>query len=127
MFKFGSQNGLGNSPLPAPIVDAVDRTGDIREPTKLLWPQTEYIKALCARVEFLHDKPALQQINEHVALIFKMYLNSQTGFWINQLDSQNRAIAAQIPVRVLYHVFLAFAEVSRVKTLKSSVLIGAAP
>ena len=127
MFKFGSQNGFVNSPLPAPIVDAVDRTSDVREPTKLLWPQTEYIKALCARVEFLHDKAALQQMNEHVALIFKMYLNSQTGFWINQLDSQNRAIAAQIPVRVLYHVFLAFAEVSRVKALKSSVLIGAAP
>jgi mannose/cellobiose epimerase-like protein (N-acyl-D-glucosamine 2-epimerase family) len=86
MFAFGSRNGLAGSSLPAPIIDAVDRTGDIREPTKLLWPQTEYVKALGARVEFLNDKTALQQMNQHVALIFKLYLNSQTGFWVNQLD-----------------------------------------
>ena len=48
-------------------------------------------------------------------LIFERYLDPNTGFWVNQLDRNNQSIAAEIPVRVLYHLFLAFAEVCRVK------------
>ena len=115
LFAFGSRHGFAD-PLPALAIDAVDPNGCPLESTKLLWPQTEYIKALIARSELLNDGRADHLLDSHLALIFERYLDPDTGFWVNQLDLNNRAIAAEIPVRVLYHLFLAFAEVCRVKS-----------
>ena len=118
LFSFGSRHGFAE-PLPAPAIDAVGPNGDRLESTRLLWPQTEYIKALIARSELLNDGSADQQLDSHLELIFERYLDPNTGFWVNQLDPDNRPIAAEIPVRVLYHLFLAFAEVCRVRGKRS--------
>ena len=118
LFSFGSRHGFAG-PLPAPAIDAVDPNGKPLESTRLLWPQTEYIKALIARSELLNDGNADQLLDSHLALIFDRYLDPNTGFWVNQLDPNNQVIAAEIPVRVLYHLFLAFAEVCRVKNKRT--------
>jgi mannose/cellobiose epimerase-like protein (N-acyl-D-glucosamine 2-epimerase family) len=75
------------------------------------------ISRLAAKSELLNDSRADHLLDSHLALIFEHYLDPNTGFWVNQLDPDNQAIMAEIPVRVLYHLFLAFAEVCRVRAV----------
>ena len=54
LFAFGSRFGIdleGN--LKGAVFDGVDAAGKLVADTKLMWPQTEYIKACVARAEWL--------------------------------------------------------------------------
>jgi len=115
---FGQAYGVVRSPEGWPMaLDGVDRQGAPVATTRLLWPQTEAIKAEVARIEFLGDAGARDRLDGHLAALFHYWLDAETGLWVNQLDAQNRPIPAALPVRVLYHVVLALAETARVARL----------
>ena len=115
LHRFAAARGIVRSPDGRPLVlDGVDRTGAPVAATRLLWPQTEAIKAEVARIEFLDDAGARQRRDSHLAALFHHWLDERTGLWVNQLDASNQPIRAEMPVRVLYHVFLALAETVRV-------------
>ncbi|GGF09962.1 hypothetical protein GCM10011611_14370 [Aliidongia dinghuensis] len=123
LHSFALAHGVAHSPEGWPlVVDGVDAEGTIVAPTRLLWPQTEAIKAEAARLEFLADAGARQRLDDHLAALFHYWLDPVTGLWVNQLDPSNRSIAAEVPVRVLYHVMLALAEAARVRALPNLVL-----
>jgi len=116
LHRFAVAHGTVRSPRGLPLVlDGVDALGHPVAPTRLLWPQTEAIKAEAARIEFLGDAAAAARLDGHLSALFGHWLDPATGLWINQLDAQNRPIRAALPVRVLYHVMLALAEVTRVR------------
>ena len=81
--------------------------------TKLLWPQTEYLKACVARAEWLNDDAARGAIRTHLALIAKSFMRPDGANWHNQLARDGKPINAPTPARVLYHLFMAVAEVDR--------------
>jgi mannose/cellobiose epimerase-like protein (N-acyl-D-glucosamine 2-epimerase family) len=115
LHRFALDYGQARSPEGWPMVlDAVDTRGAPVAPTRLLWPQTEAIKAEVARIEFLLDAEARPRLDGHLAALFHYWLDAETGIWVNQLDALDRPIAAEVPVRVLYHVMLALAETVRV-------------
>jgi mannose/cellobiose epimerase-like protein (N-acyl-D-glucosamine 2-epimerase family) len=91
----------------------VDATGTLVAGTKLLWPQTEYLKALVARAEFRQDNAARNAIPAHLALIAKSYMRPDGASWHNQLARDGTPITPTTPARVLYHLFLGIAEVDR--------------
>ncbi|MBN9438766.1 AGE family epimerase/isomerase [Bosea sp. (in: a-proteobacteria)] len=97
------------------VVNEVDPAGDVLNGAALLWPQTEYLKALVARVEFEGDADAAARLDRHVALMFQHFVDCESGLWVNQLDAGGRPIADRVPVRVLYHLVLALAEICRVR------------
>ena len=116
---FARTHGLARAAEGWPIVlDGIDAQGAPVAETRLLWPQTEAIKAEAARLEFLGDDGARARLDGHLAALFRYWLDADTGLWVNQLDAQNRPLAAEIPVRVLYHVMLALAETVRVTAIR---------
>ncbi|RXT52795.1 hypothetical protein B6S44_18800 [Bosea sp. Tri-44] len=95
------------------VVNEVDPTGRVRNGAALLWPQTEYLKALVARIEFEGDDDASVRLEQHLRLVFRHFVDAKSGLWINQLDDQGRPMSERVPVRVLYHLVLALADICR--------------
>lgn len=121
LYRFGLAQGVDRDPAYPPLVlDGVDPEGRIVAPTKLLWPQTEFIKALGARVEFLADEDAAASLPRHVELMFRHFVDARTGLWHNQLDRAGQPLPVSLPSRVLYHLFLCLAETLRVMPPRSA-------
>ncbi|WP_066468406.1 AGE family epimerase/isomerase [Bosea sp. WAO] len=97
------------------VVNEVDPAGRVLNGAALLWPQTEYLKALVARIEFEGDADAAARLDQHVALMFQHFVDRESGLWVNQLGENGKPIADRVPVRVLYHLVLALAEICRVR------------
>ncbi len=97
------------------VVNEVDPAGRVLNGAALLWPQTEYVKALVARIEFEGDSDAAARLEQHLQLIFRHFVDRDSGLWVNQLDESGQPIADRVPVRVLYHLVLALAEICRVR------------
>jgi mannose/cellobiose epimerase-like protein (N-acyl-D-glucosamine 2-epimerase family) len=110
LFAFGSQFGLD---ADGAVFDGIDADGALVAGTKLLWPQTEYIKACVARAEWLNDDAARNAIDAHLALIAQRFMRPDGANWHNQLARDGSPAAPVTPARVLYHLFLAIAEVDR--------------
>lgn len=113
LFAFGEK--FGRAAQGKPVINEVDPQGAILNGAALLWPQTEYLKALAARVEFENDREAAARLDSHVRLIFERFVDPETGLWANQLDASGNKVVEPVPVRVLYHLLLALADVCRVK------------
>lgn len=115
LYGFAIRHGLDDG-LTGPIAafDVFDRAGHVTASTKLLWPQTEAIKAFLARIEFLDDADAAARLDRHLASLFRWFVAPETGLWFNQLAKHGTPRQTVIPVRVLYHLLLALAEWERV-------------
>ncbi len=116
LYGFAIRHGLDDgSAGPLAAFDVFDRTGHVTTSTKLLWPQTEAIKAFLARIEFLDDTDAAERLDRHLASLFRWFVAPETGLWFNQLAKDGTPRQTVIPVRVLYHLLLALAEWERVR------------
>ena len=118
LFAFGQKFGL--DPGDGLVFDGIDASGALIAGTKLLWPQTEYIKACVARAEWLNDEAARRAIKAHLALIARHFMRPDGTNWHNQLARDGTPIAPVTPARVLYHLFLAVAEAERLFAPTSS-------
>ena len=88
--------------------------GELLTGSKLLWPQTEAVKAFAAQAEFFGDRNARALAEGHVALLFEHFLSAETGSWRNQIRRDGTVLDATAPTRILYHVMVGLVEVSRV-------------
>lgn len=115
LYAFAIRHGLDDGGAgPAAAFDEVDRAGNLIASTKLLWPQTEAIKAFLARVELLRDTDAAQRLAAHLAMMFRVFVEPETGLWFNQTSRTGTPTQTVVPTRVLYHLQLALAEWERV-------------
>lgn len=112
LFAFAARHDRGGA-----VVNEIDPRGEVLNANALLWPQTEYLKALAARAEFEGDGEAMEKLDAHLALTFQLFVDRKTGLWVNQLDAARNPVTDPVPVRVLYHLLLALVEVIRVKRL----------
>ena len=116
LYGFATRHGLDDgSAGPLAAFDVFDRTGKVTASTKLLWPQTEAIKAFLAQIELLDDADAAARLDLHLASLFRWFVAPETGLWFNQLAKDGTPPQTVIPVRVLYHLVLALAEWKRVR------------
>jgi mannose/cellobiose epimerase-like protein (N-acyl-D-glucosamine 2-epimerase family) len=116
LYAFGLSYGLRNMPDGLPVVvDEVDRSGRLLSGTRLLWPQTEAIKAFAARVEFLADQDAERRLDTHLQSVFRHYVKAESGLWANQLSASGQPVETALPTRVLYHLVMAIAEAARIR------------
>ena len=116
LFDFGCAHGLAPDHPRGAAFDEIDRAGRVMKPSKLLWPQTELLKALIARREFGRGKASDPAMADILGIIFGHYVDAGTGRWLNQLDAAGAPIRADVPVRVLYHLMFALAEYARAGT-----------
>ncbi|MEA2929608.1 MAG: hypothetical protein QOG38_2036, partial [Hyphomicrobiales bacterium] len=120
LFAFGAKFGIEREgDVGGAIFDAVDAGGALLAGTKLLWPQTEYIKACVTRSEWLNDAEAEGAIKTHLALIARHFMRPDGANWHNQLARDGTPLVTATPARVLYHLFLAVTEVDRLAALKA--------
>ena len=116
LFAFGTRHGLdATGPLKGVAFDVVDAAGAVVTDSKLVWPQTEYIKACIARFEATGDLSFRQQAFAHLARLRKHFFYADGANWVNQVARNGEPLVAQTPSRVLYHVFLAGAELIRIE------------
>jgi len=114
LFAFGSTFGIErDAAMPGAVFDGVDADGALVADTKLFWPQTEYIKACVTRAEWLKDGAARTAISAHLALIARHFMRPDGATWHNQLARDGTPLSSGTPARVLYHLFMAVAEVDR--------------
>ena len=115
LFDFGDRFGRdAGGPLDGVVFDGVDPQGRVTADTKLLWPQTEYIKACVARAERGVAGMA-EEADAHLGRLRKHFFRPDGANWCNQVSRDGKCLSDVTPARVLYHLFLAVAEVLRLK------------
>lgn len=111
----GFARRLGHNPATGLCWDAIDRDGTVRKPTSRSWAQTEWLKAELALGEHWGGFDP-SRIAEAVDLLLDKHLAwSPAGTWMDCFDAEGRPLADHIPASILYHVFLAFAELLRLE------------
>ena len=116
LFDFGSQYGIDiTGPLQGLVFDAVTADGQAIATSKLLWPQTEYIKACIARFEVTQDAGYRQQAFAHADLMRTQFFRSDCANWVNHIARDGKPLVSDTPSRVLYHLFLAASELIRME------------
>ena len=112
LMAFADRCGFsGAGPLKGAAFDAVSADGAVMEPSFLLWPQTEAIKALALRHR-TGEAAAGTRARALLCLMFEGWFAGHAAF-VNQLDAAGESLWSEAPSRLLYHVTLALTEGAR--------------
>ena len=110
---FAERHGV--NPSSSAVYNSITDKGAPVDSGSRTWPNTERIKAAIARFEVDGDDPR-PVINESAGLLLDCYLDIEPrGIWIDHFDRDGTSLVTTAPTSTLYHVFLAFAEILRVK------------
>jgi mannose/cellobiose epimerase-like protein (N-acyl-D-glucosamine 2-epimerase family) len=119
LYESAARHGLERDPaMPPGVLDGMNADGSVASDSKTLWPQTEYIKALAARAEVGRDPQAWPLLQDHLRALARHYMRADGANWHNQIARDGTSLQAVTPARVLYHLFLAIAEVDRVRAIR---------
>jgi mannose/cellobiose epimerase-like protein (N-acyl-D-glucosamine 2-epimerase family) len=114
LFNFGTKYGIDREgPLSGLVFDTVDSSGIRVADSKLLWPQTEYVKACIAFAEWKNEIFCGDEVYAHIRKIYRFYFREDGSSWQNQLSRSGAPLQRGTPTRILYHLFLAIAEAVR--------------
>ncbi len=120
LYASAARHGLErDASMPPGVFDGMNADGSVVSDAKTLWPQTEYLKALAARAEFGRDPQAWSLLQDHLRALAQHYIHPNGANWRNQITRDGKPMQAMTPARILYHLFLAIAEVDRVQTMQS--------
>jgi mannose/cellobiose epimerase-like protein (N-acyl-D-glucosamine 2-epimerase family) len=113
LFAFAETHGVDRA--TGLTYDEVLDDGTIHQADHRAWPQTEALKAHLAMAEF-EGEADLERIAQITDNILDRYLSVQPdGAWIDHLTATGEARVDKVPASTLYHVFLAFAELLRLR------------
>ena len=116
LFSFGTKHGIDPAGrLRGIVIDAVSAAGTVLADSKLLWPQTEYIKACIARFESTQEAIYKDAAFAHLHLVRTHFFRADGATWINQVSRDGIPMVSETPSRILYHLFLAAAELMRIE------------
>jgi mannose/cellobiose epimerase-like protein (N-acyl-D-glucosamine 2-epimerase family) len=86
---------------------AVSRDGLPLDRMSRSWPQTEAIKAAIA-LDGAGGPDLKPEIEARVARLFRWHIDSAPkGMWIDRIDEKGRAMAAEVPASIFYHIVFA--------------------
>ena len=109
LYEFAMRWGVDGDGL---AFDAVDPAGSVLEGTKLLWPQTEQLKAHAAMYEWTGDERA-RRGRRALSRLCRALPRGGGRSLRQQAGRDGRPIAAPTPARVFYHLYVALAEADR--------------
>ncbi|MBQ0820694.1 AGE family epimerase/isomerase [Microvirga sp. HBU67558] len=110
LYETARRHGVDREGL---VVEAIDPHGATLESGRLLWPQTEAVKAAIARTEFLNADPA--EADAFLVAMMRTHFPSSGPLWINHVSSQGEPLSRNVPTRLLYHLTLCVAEYARLR------------
>jgi mannose-6-phosphate isomerase len=109
LFDFAERHGLDRA--TGRVLDVVGRTGVVHSAATRLWPQTEALKAYCVMTASRHG--LAPRIAGVVAdLMARFFAGCPAGSWRDRFDAGGQPLIDGIPASSLYHVFMAYAELS---------------
>jgi mannose/cellobiose epimerase-like protein (N-acyl-D-glucosamine 2-epimerase family) len=115
LYRFAMMHGVEKGvALPGVAFDEVTPEGVVLTDSKLLWPQTEALKAFVARAELLGDRESKKLAENQLITMFEHYFLADVGNWSNQLTRDGQVLDGTAPTRVLYHVVMGLSEAMRV-------------
>jgi mannose/cellobiose epimerase-like protein (N-acyl-D-glucosamine 2-epimerase family) len=94
-------------------VEVINPYGKVLDPSRLLWPQTEAVKAALARAEFLGADPA--EADTFLSAMVRVHFPTHGPLWINRVSPRGERLTQNVPTRVLYHLTLCIAEYARLR------------
>ncbi|MEN5082477.1 AGE family epimerase/isomerase [Bosea sp. TWI1241] len=95
------------------VIEAMSAGGRPLSHDRLLWPQTEYVKAEIARHVHLGDIGALGRAQAHFRMIRQVFFGGGALLWYNRIGEAGQPLETTAPTRVIYHVAFAAAELER--------------
>jgi mannose/cellobiose epimerase-like protein (N-acyl-D-glucosamine 2-epimerase family) len=117
LYRLAGRHGVDADGL---AFDGIDAQGTVVSDTKLLWPQTEMIKAHLAMYEWTSEAQALAAARAGLAAILDRYMQPGGTLWYTQLDRAGRPLPVPTLSRLLYHLFVALVEADRVLSVRSA-------
>ena len=90
------------------VVDAVDRSGGVRDGAARVWPQMEAIKAHLAMADGAEVARIISNLFE------RFFAANRAGTWTEHFTADGNAKSDRIPSSTLYHVVSAFSELERI-------------
>jgi mannose/cellobiose epimerase-like protein (N-acyl-D-glucosamine 2-epimerase family) len=118
LWSFAS--GCGIDPRDGAVFDGVSSAGELLAPSKRLWPQTEYLKALGARLEWHACAEAARRLPHALALCRTRYLDSGSGGWFEHASREGAISSAHMNATSVYHVITALLDLSRVLGMRAA-------
>lgn len=113
LFAFAETHGVDHA--TGLTYDEVLDDGTVHQADHRAWPQTEALKAHLAMAEF-ENRADLTRIAQITDNILDRYLDvTPPGSWIDHLTSTGQSRVDKAPASTFYHVFLAFAELLRLR------------
>ena len=115
LYAFANQWGRNqNTGL---VIDAVDRSGSLRDAAARIWPQTEAIKAHVLMAE--QGRAAGAQAGATIVqitnnLLERFFARKPAGTWTDHFAAGGEAKGDRIPSSTLYHIVTAYSELDRV-------------
>ncbi|MEI6384991.1 MAG: AGE family epimerase/isomerase [Spirochaetota bacterium] len=111
LWEFAADKGIDSDGF---AFDEVSSDGRIITASRLLWPQTELLKAHCARLEWKFG-PTDRAAAARVAAGLGTYaVEGEKGLWHNRIGREGKAIGGPALSRLLYHLFVALCEFERI-------------
>ncbi|MGB8402331.1 AGE family epimerase/isomerase [Bradyrhizobium sp.] len=96
------------------LIDEGDADGNIRRPSRRLWPQSEIAKAWIAQAE-AGEAGAADEARAALLRLERHYLRHPLqGGWYDQFDGDGKSLVATIPASSFYHVLCAVVEAEQV-------------
>jgi mannose/cellobiose epimerase-like protein (N-acyl-D-glucosamine 2-epimerase family) len=97
------------------VFDLVRDDGAPLRTSSRTWTNTERIKAWLAVYELTGRDPT-PEVAASLKLIFERYFaGARPGAWVDQFDAEGKPMVEVVPASIVYHLFLAFAEVLRLE------------
>ena len=110
LFRFARDRGTDADGF---AMAAVDVEGGVLDGGKLLWPQTEMLKAHLAVYEWTGEIAAREAAESTLRAIKTRFMREDGELFYNRLDRGGRPDPAPALSRLLYHLFVAGAEAER--------------
>jgi mannose/cellobiose epimerase-like protein (N-acyl-D-glucosamine 2-epimerase family) len=107
LYATAAAYGVRRFPDGEGVIEAMRPDGTPISWDRLLWPQTELVKAQVARAIHLEAPEALGSAADHLRQLRTVHFRGSDWMWANRIDRGGRALEPLTPARVLYH--LAFA------------------
>lgn len=102
LYRFATAHGLDSE--QGGVYDAISPDGTPVRSSKRLWPQTEHLRALAARVVYFGDREAEARLPDAVSLLLERYLDPRTRAWHEQTARDGRVTSDAHNATSLYHV-----------------------
>ena len=107
LFEFGRRFGVDRD---GGVLDQLDRDGAPLASSKRLWPQTERVKAIAARLRAGGDAVLRRELESGLQYCFARHVDPKTRGWHEQLSRDGRVLSDAQNATSVYHIVLALDE-----------------